>query len=63
MSFSYDRLKRISTIQSDLKDARRANEVYSSEPYQAVELKQLAADIRAAYGPTMPYMQGMDPYA
>ena len=63
MSFSYDRLKRISAIQKDMKDTNRNKEVSTTEPYQAVELKQLAADIRAAYGPTMPYMQGMDPYA
>ena len=63
MSFSYDRLKRISNIQKDMRNTARDQEVSTTEPYQAVELKQLAQDIRAAYGPTLKYMQGMDPYA
>ncbi len=63
MNSSFDRLKRIATIQEDMKEAYRNREVKTANPYQSVELEQLTKDVRAAFGPTLQYMKGMDPYA
>ena len=63
MSASFERLKRIANIQDDMKEAYRNREVSAANPYQAVELKQLTKDVQAAFGPTLQFMKGMDPYA
>ena len=63
MNSSFDRLKRVANIQEDMKEAYRNREVMPTNPYQAVELQQLTKDVRAAFGPTLQYMKGMDPYA
>ena len=63
MTHSFERLKRVADLQDDMKEAYRNREVIPANPYQAVELKQLTKDVQAAFGPTLMYMKGMDPYA
>ena len=63
MSISLERLGKIQDISTEMRRQYRSRETPVAKPFQAVELEQLGRDIQAAFGPTLQYMEGMDPYA
>ena len=62
MSSRIERLKRIADIQENMKAQYADGGSRVAQPYQAAELQQLTRQVQAAFGPTLTYMKGMDPY-
>jgi hypothetical protein len=58
-----ERLQRIVDIQENMKSQYADGGSQVAQPYQAAELQQLTKQVQAAFGPTLTYMKGMDPYA
>ena len=64
---SMERLSRLGDLSKEMREANRARDVATQQAlnagHQALEIKQLSREVAAAYGPTLQYMKGMDPYA
>lgn len=64
---NYQRLAELSNAQQEYKTAAKNKDISAMQAlnsgHEALRIKELQRDIIAAYGPTLPYMQGMDEYA
>ena len=64
---SLDQLSHLSKLNKKMSQANKYNDVATQQAlnsgHQALQIQELTRDIQAAYGPTLQYMQGMDPYA
>ena len=63
---SIDRLSHLGKLNKKMRQANKYNDTATQQSlnsgHQALQIQELARDIKAAYGPTLQYMQGMDTY-